>query len=183
MFDTDGVTIADIPVLSGFLNGIITYVTAFISTVALYSFVGTNFVGTFVSRELSTGSEFGFVFYGGHFVEVATDGASQSTVNYALEFADSGVLYPILVVLLLVSTGYNVASRDVVPGDVRSKVLAGASIAFGYFPLAVVGGFYFTETVAGTTYSLVLWRVVLLAGVLLPVGLGGLGGYAAAKQT
>lgn len=183
MFDIDDGTVADIPVLTGFVNGVITYVTAFISTVALYSLVGTNYVGTLASREFSAGAEFGFVFYGGHFVPLAGEGGNAGAVNYAFEFAESGVLYTLLVVLLLVSTGYNVAAKDAVPTDVRSKLLAGASIALGYVPLAVAGGLYFTATAPGTTYSLVLWRVVLIAGVLLPVGLGGLGGYAASKAT
>lgn len=179
MFDFDDVTVAEIPVLSACLNGIVTFVTAFLTSVVLYAMLGTNFLGDLVSGSVPSVAQLVFVFYGGHFVEFRFGG---ETANFALQFAQGGGLYVVLVALLLVGTGYNVAKRDAVPENVRSKTLAGAAIALGYAPLAAAVGVTYSVSTAGTTLSLVAWQAVLYAGILLPVGLGGLGGYAAAHR-
>jgi len=175
MVDTESVA-AGVPVAAGFVNGVLTYVAGFVASIALYAVVGTSAFTRYTFAGLSPGAESGFVFYGAHFVPI-TEGAQ--TVNYATQVANAGGLFVLLVVLLLLSTGYTVATRDGVPDDTWTKVLAGGSIALGYLPLAVLGGLYFTGTTDGVTLTLSFPEVVLFAGVLLPVGLGALGGLAA----
>ncbi|MFB6271151.1 MAG: hypothetical protein ABEH83_14500 [Halobacterium sp.] len=175
MVDVEAITVGDVPVLSGLLNGVLTYVTGFVASVALYSLVGTNALVRVAYSGLSAGAEFGFVFYGAHLVPV-TDGTES--LNFALDVASSGELFVLVVAVLLASSGYSMGAKDSLP-DATTSTLAGASIALGYLPLAVAGGLYFTGTTGETTLSLSLARVVLLAGVLFPVGFGALGGYAA----
>lgn len=180
MLNFESVTVDGVPVVSGFVNGVVTYVAGFVASIALYAVVGTNTLTTISFAGLSPGAEFGFVFYGGHLVPI-TDGTQ--TLNYATQVADAGGLFVLLVVLLLVSTGYNIAAKDAVPDDTRTKVLAGASLVTSYLPLAVLGGLYFTGTTDGATLSLSLPQVVFFAGVLFPAGLGALGGYAASQSS
>ena len=180
MLDIESVTVEGVPVVSGFVNGVLAYVVGFVASVALYALVGTSVFTRWTFSGLSPGAEFGFVFYGGHLVPI-TNGSR--TLNYATQVAGSGELFVLLVAVLLVSTGYSVAGKDTVPTDTRTKVLAGASPALGYLPLAVFGGVYFTGTTDGVALSLSFPHVVVLSGILFPVGLGALGGYAASRRT
>ncbi|WP_232701585.1 hypothetical protein [Halobacterium wangiae] len=180
MVDIESVTVGGVPVLSGFLNGVLAYVTGFVASVALYAVVGTSVFTRWTFSGLSPGAEFGFVFYGAHLVPI-TNGSA--TLNYATQAANSGELFVLLVVVLLVGTGYSLAAADAVPADTRTKVLAGASLAAGYLPLVVFGGFYFTGTTDGVALSLSFPHVVVLSGVLFPVCLGAVGGYVASQST
>jgi hypothetical protein len=177
MFDVESVTVGDVPVVSGLLNGVLTYVTGFVASVALYSLVGTNALARIAFSGLSAGAEFGFVFYGAHLVPVMAEGTQ--TVNFALDVAGSGELFVLVVAVLLASSGYSMGGKDLLPGDARTSALSGASIMLGYLPLVVFGGLYFTGSTGDVSLSLPLTRVVLLAGLVFPAGLGALGGYAA----
>ena len=127
----------------------------------------------------------GFGFYGGHFVSVATsDGVS---INFAFDVASQGGLYVVLVVVLLVASGYDAATAAGVNPRPSERALAGASIVAGYLPPAVAGAFVFEWSTTGgfggdpVTFSLPLATSALLAGVAFPVALGGIGGLVASR--
>ena len=61
-------------------------------------------------------------------------------------------------------------------------MLPSPSIALGYLPLAVVWSVYVTGTTGETTLTRGLAHAVLLAGILLPAGLGAGGGYGASLR-
>jgi len=138
MLDIDAPASGDVPVVSGFVNGVLAYVTGFLASVALYSLVGTSVFTRWTFAGLSPVAELGFVFYGGHLVPIT---GGSATLNYATQVANAGELFVLLVVVVLTSTGYSVAVKDIVPADTRTKMLAGALPTLGYLPLAVLGGF------------------------------------------
>ena len=176
MLDIDAPASGDVPVVSGFVNGVLAYVTGFLASVALYSLVGTSVFTRWTFAGLSPVAELGFVFYGGHLVPIT---GGSATLNYATQVANAGELFVLLDVVVLTSTGYSVAVKDIVPADTRTKMLAGALPTLGYLPLAVLGGVYFTGTTDGVALSLSFPHVLLFAAILFPAGLGAVGGYLA----
>lgn len=179
MLDLDSVTVRGVPVVPGVANGVLTYATGIVASFVLFLVTGLSLQGSLGFADLSVVSATGFSFYGGHLVPITW---ADGSMNFALEATDGGYLYLVLVALLLVSTGYSLGSRDGVRADGETAVLAGASLALGYLPLAVAGALFFTATQAETSVSLPLLGAVTFAGLLFPAGLGATGGYVASRR-
>jgi hypothetical protein len=176
-------------IASAILNGLAAYVGGVIGSLVLFVVLGLNVVGTFAFTTVPLDAGVGFAFYGGHFVSVTS--SAGGSINFALDAASQGALYVLVVVVVLLASGYDAATAEGVPAELGDRAIAGASIVAGYLPLAVLGAVLFewsttvgsgvagqSETVA---YSLPLVPSVLLAGVAFPVVLGGIGGVVAAQ--
>ena len=142
----------------------------------------------------------GLVFYNAQFVRL--DSGEAATTNSLAALArlsdttvaldepvvfDSGFLtvpmitYSVLVFLVLVGAGSLVARWSTpVQATVGDRMEAGATIVAGYLPLAFIGTFVFEHdggVSGGLAVSPDVFAGVLVAGVLLPVVFGALGGY------
>lgn len=174
---------AGIPVTSAVLNGLAAYVGGLVGSLVLFVVLGLNLVGSMAFTTVPLDAAVGFGFYGGHFVSVTT--SSGESINFALDLASQGSLYVVLVVVLLVASGYDVATTEGVGPRLSERALAGASVVAGYLPLAVAGTFVFEWSTTGgfgggpITFSLPLPTAALLAGMVFPLVFGGIGGVVA----
>ena len=75
--------------------------------------------------------------------------------------------------------------RELWESSTKAHVLAGATVAVGYFPLAAIGVLLFETRVgvgdAAFTQSPELSSTLLLVGLAYPLCFGGLGGLLAAR--
>lgn len=131
----------------------------------------------------------GWTFYNAHFVDVELSVRGQrETVNFLAEGGAATVpkiaFYAVPVVVLL-TAGYRLGAAA--EGGRTAAVTAGASVVAGYLPLAVAGAIVFSGTVDGNvllgtsgtvSYDVELAGALSLAGVVYPVVLGAIGGYA-----
>lgn len=168
-----------LPLLAGFVNGALAYVAGLVGSFVLFVVFGLEPLArfAFALTGLSLFDGVGFAFYGGHFVPVS--GGAES-VNFALEFARHGIAYVLLVVAVLGGTGYYLGSAEWV-GTGPLGFVVGATQVLGYLPLAALGAGLFrvelgSGTAAATTLSVPTVQAVVLAGVVFPVVVGGLGG-------
>jgi len=180
---------AGVPLLAGVINGALAYVAGVIGSFVLFVVFGLKPLFEFAlsASSLPMTSSVGFAFYGGHFVPVQFD--DGSTLNFALDVAESGVLYVLLVTLILTATGYYLGSAEAIRSP-REGAMAGSTLVGGYLPLAAIGTTAFgikrtMQSSFGEAETLVmeipLLRAVVLAGVVVPISLGALGGALAAR--
>jgi len=120
----------------------------------------------------------GWVFYNAHFVDTeipALVGGTRS-MNFISQ-ADGGslgwlfVLPPLLLFAAGVAAGRFGGATDAVAG-----AKAGALVAAGYLPLAVIGAFLFRFSVGDGAVAPTLVTAVLLAGAVYPAVFGSIGG-------
>jgi len=134
----------------------------------------------------------GWVFHQAHFAsidtqtDVSTDSAFGGMANYDLAFAmEPSVAVRVLPVVLLVGAGYVLADRASAD-EQTAAALDGAHVLAGYAPLAVLSAFLFayedthTDSSAEVTLSVQpeVTSALLFTGILVPVVLGAVGGYA-----
>jgi hypothetical protein len=139
---------------------------------------GINFFADlFGGDPISVWRGVGWLFYNAHLVDVSVPsliGAARS-VNFVSQ-ADGGaylfVVPPVLLVLAGLAAGRVAGAPTPVDG-----ARAGALLAAGYLPLAVIGGFLFRVPVGdGASVAPDLITAVLLAGLVYPAAFGALGG-------
>ena len=178
-----------LPVLAGAINGALAYVAGLIGAFVLLVVFGLKplFELVLTPSSIPFASKIGFAFYGGHFVPAQF--GDGSTVNFALDVADFGILYVLLVVAILGATGYYLGSGE----DIRTPregALSGATLVIGYLPLVAIGTTFFKyqRAPAGTvgqsqTISLEvpLIRAIVMAGIVVPIVLGAIGGAVAVR--
>lgn len=88
------------------------------------------------------------------------------------------LLYSILIGLLLVVAGYIVAQQSLPDrSPLTDSMEAGMTVAVGYLPLSFIGSFVFEESSGQTTISPDVFASVFIAGILLPIVFGAIGGY------
>lgn len=182
--------IAGLPLLAGVVNGALAYVAGLVGSFVLFAVFGLKPVLEIMlsGADPSFLASIGFAFYGGHLVPVQF--GDGSTLNFALDAASQGALYPLLVAMVLLSTGYYLGGADGLESS-RSGAMAGATLVAGYLPLAAVGAtaFDYERTMYpefGEAETMVMelptLRAVVLAGVVVPLALGALGGALATRS-
>jgi hypothetical protein len=133
-----------------------------------------NVVVSFLGgQEISKTQAVGWLFYNAHFVRTRLSGGTNS-VNFLTE-VDGGELLYLLPVLLLVLAGLVV----VLVSDIRDPVegaVSGTLVAVGYFPLALIGAFFFRYDVGDSAIQPELVTAIGLAGLLYPLLAGAVGG-------
>ena len=115
----------------------------------------------------------GWLFYNAHFVNTRIDsfGGTQSQSFIGGDGGASVLLYLVPVVLLL-AAGV-VTARVADADDPAAGATAGAAVAIGYFPLALIGRFLFSYQ--GSAAPAIV-TAILLAGAVYPLALGAVGG-------
>ncbi|WP_256392331.1 hypothetical protein [Natronoarchaeum rubrum] len=180
---------AGLPLFAGVVNGALAYAAGLIGSFVLFAVFGLKPVLEIVLSASNPPflTSIGFAFYGGHLVPVQF--GDGSALNFALDAANQGALYLLLVAIVLISTGYYLGSADGLESS-RSGAMAGATLVAGYLPLAAFGAtaFAYERTMRprfGDAETLVMelpvLRAVVLAGVVVPISLGALGGALAAR--
>src|SRR6056297_1611208 len=103
---------AGLPVLAGVINGALAYAAGLIGSFVLFAVFGLKPVLEIVLSASNPPflTSIGFAFYGGHLVPVQF--GDGSALNFALDAANQGALYLLLVAIVLISTGYYLGSAD-----------------------------------------------------------------------
>jgi hypothetical protein len=177
-----------LPVVEGAVTGAVAYVVGLILTFLLVTIDGEYAFGGAEFADVGTLDEVGWFFYSSHFANIESSisiaGQSQSTTNNFVSEASTQLPEPVFYlvpILTLTVVGYFVASTldtwDPSPADCAQ---AGATVVVGYLPLALVGVFLFTVSVAegGGEASVgpELLTGILLVGLLFPLLFGAVGG-------
>ncbi|QKY19401.1 transporter [Halolamina sp. CBA1230] len=118
----------------------------------------------------------GWLFYNAHFVSVRIDAFGGTQSQNFIAGSDGGslaLLYAIPIVLLLAAGLLTARVADA--AEPAEGAIAGAAIAIGYAPLAVIGRFLFSYEGAAAPD---LVTAILLAGLVYPLVLGAIGGTA-----
>ena len=173
-----------LPLAAGAGAGVAAYLLGYLLTYLVTSgsmeerLSGFNFLADlFGSETVAVWQGVGWVFYNAHFVSTRSTGGfgGSRSVNFITQSDGSGMLLLYLVpVVLLAAAGLFVArwGGAEVTGD---AAMAGATVAVGYLPLALLGQFLFTYD---GTVAPDLVTAVLLAGLVYPLLLGAVGGAA-----
>jgi len=170
---SDGIDFGGLPWVSGAINGVAYYITAFI--IASMVFVG-DIITSFDTFD--PGSDFfryglGWKFYDGHFVNVPQN---FSMLNNQLAVPELG--YTLIPAVFLFLGGRSVARTHARRGISNEELAAhGATIVAGYLPMALLGATMLKDNGSGPNMG----AAALLMGVVFPVVCGGLGGYLARR--
>lgn len=192
----------------GALYGAIAYVLGVVATFALVAIDDNLGAETVSGFQLDGGpSDIGFagldpsaldfagwIFYNAHFVEtIQRSEASNADGRIGLEQNGNilsdvttqipEVVYYLVPVLVLTAAGYLLA-RQLAPENSIDGVLAGSSLAVGYFPLVILGSVFFRQTqsvtISGVEFSVTvapnLAMAIIIAGIVVPVMFGAIGG-------
>jgi hypothetical protein len=133
----------------------------------------------FVTGEPGTWKMVGWVFYNAHLVKTYVPGpfGTDAVDLIAQSDALSAGLYLLPVVLLAVAGAVAALASDA-ESPKRGAVAGGATV-LAYFPLCVAGAFLFGIQLGDSTAAPSLVTAALLAGLVYPVVLGGVGGAVA----
>lgn len=177
-----------LPAVEGAVAGAVTYVVGLILTFLLVTIDGEYEFGGAEFADVGTLDEVGWFFYSSHFANIESSisiaGQSQSTTNNFVSEASTQLPEPVFYlvpILTLTVVGYFVASTlDTWNPSPADCAQAGATVVVGYLPLALVGVFLFTVSVAegGGEASVgpELLTAILLVGLLFPLLFGAIGG-------
>ena len=115
----------------------------------------------------------GWLFYNAHFVNTRIDalGGTQSQSFIGGDGGATVLLYLVPIVLLLAAGLLTARAADAT--DPSAGATAGAAVAIGYFPLALIGRFLFSYQGSAAP---ALVTAALLAGLVYPLLLGAVGG-------
>lgn len=164
--------------------GAAAYVVGYVLTFIFVAIDGVE------SSDIESWKFVGWVFYGGHNVDVETTlsagGQSESQTSSVFEGTSDltstipEFLYLLLPVVVLVGAGflmYTVVGRRLETGAAAG---VGASVAVGYLVLAVIGTFLFeysrSSALGEATAGPEMTMGILLAGIVYPVVFGAIGG-------
>jgi hypothetical protein len=132
----------------------------------------------------------GWVFYGAHFVPLEVAASSQLQTVNILSISTLAIpkfVYFAVPLIVLLGSGYLVGRLAGAKATTLDSALAGGSVVAAYLPLAIVGAFVFVTTRQyqnefGNTVTVVYAPVTTTTvgiGLLLPLVVGGIGGYLA----
>ncbi|MDY7081605.1 MAG: transporter [Halobacteria archaeon] len=117
----------------------------------------------------------GWIFYSAHFVESRVDWAFGTYHTNLVQSGDGNLQLLYLVPpLLLATAGYFVAKRGELD-EMMDAVRSGAKVTVGYLPLVFVGALLFRVGDSGPG----LVPSVLVAGIIIPLIFGSIGGVIA----
>jgi len=179
----------DVSVRNGITTGIGAHLLGYVLTYVLLVFEAEGPLGDFLTPETNHLYEpVGWVFYGAHAVNVSVSNLNGAeNVNYLLNIdyvygltIPAAVYYAVPIVSLVLA-GYVTARRVGIPNRLTSGVLAGASVVFGYFVMAIVGAYMFEFLVAGQGAKPDVLMSALVIGLAYPIVAGGIGGALAAS--
>jgi hypothetical protein len=184
------------PVIEGAVYGAVTYVLNFAVVFALFFYEMDERGANLQDSPTELYELAGWVFYGGHRVEMTSPFASES-FNYLEQLYSGSVsttvpklAFYVIPALGLLLAGRAVASRATSRRATDAdKVKAGATVAIGYAALAVAGaatvfsvdvsGFAFALQQASGSIKPEMQSTVIFMGIAYPIVAGGLGGYLA----
>ncbi|GAB7012859.1 transporter [Halolamina salina] len=170
-----------LPVGAGAAAGIGAYLLGYLLTyvwqsgsieerLSAYNFIAELFGG----EPIAVWQGIGWLFYNAHFVATRIDGFGGTQSQNFIAGSDGGaitLLYAVPIVLLLAAGLLTARLADAdEPGD---GAIAGAAVAVGYFPLALIGRFLFSYQGSAAPD---LITAVLLAGLVYPLLFGAVGG-------
>jgi hypothetical protein len=136
---------------------------------------GYNFIAELFGGEpIAVWQGVGWLFYNAHFVATRIEGFGGTQSENFIAGSDGGaitLLYLVPIVLLLAAGVViaQVADAD----DPSAGATAGAAVAIGYFPLALIGRFLFSYQGSAAP---ALVTAALLAGLVYPLVFGAIGG-------
>ncbi|WP_049980515.1 hypothetical protein [Halolamina rubra] len=170
-----------LPLGAGAGTGIAAYLVGYLLTYVWQSgsveerLAGYNFVTELFGGEpIAVWQGVGWLFYNAHFVDTQFDafGGTQSQNFIAgSEGGSLALLYLVPVVLLLAAGLLTARVGDA--DEPAAGATAGAAVAIGYFPLALIGRFLFSYQ--GSAAPDIV-TAILLAGLVYPLVLGAVGG-------
>jgi hypothetical protein len=185
-----------LPIVEGAVYGALAYAVNFAVVFGLFVYEMDERGANLANSQTELYELAGWVFYGGHRVEMTSPFASES-VNYLEQMYSGSVsttvpklaFYAIPALGLLLAgraVASRVTSRRATDAD---KVKAGATVALGYAALAVAGAAtVFSVDVSAFGASLAqasgsikpeMQSAVIFMGIAYPIVAGGLGGYLA----
>lgn len=137
--------------------------------------------------EPATATLAGWLWYNAHFVPTslptADVGAGLRTltnVNLIHAVGGVGLLLHLVPPLLLAGAGYAMVRSGSV--GAAMALSGGASVAVGYIPLVIVGGFVFTHPVESGVVASPAGIPAVVAAIAYPLVFGGAGGVLAARS-
>lgn len=174
----------DVAVGVGFTTGIGAYLLGYVITYLLLVIEAPGSLDDYLTPDTNHLYEpVGWVFHGAHAVNVTVSNLNGTeNVNYLLNLDYVyGLTIPPAVffavpIVVLVATGYVTVRRVQIPIRLRSGVIAGASIVFGYFVMAVLGAYFYEFLVAGQGSKPDVVMSALVVGIAYPVVAGAIGG-------
>lgn len=172
--------------VGGFLYGLLGFVLSFVFT-TIYFFYRLDEItdGNIDSVLPEEPQAIGWPFYNANRVDITVEagGTSVDSFNYLADIDQlNGLVFAAIIAVMLVLSGYSVASRATESLTGWEAASAGTSIVSGYLPLLVAGTFLFSTDIQGASagpdfgISLVLW------GVIYAFVFGGIGGYLAGAR-
>jgi len=187
-----GKLVERLPVTTGAVIGVVAHFGGLIATFLLLLADPKFEFGISRAEQVSTVDEVGWLFFSAHFARIErrasfsdVGGAGTERVNLLAETAagfPDPVFYAVPIALLIVG-GFVVSMGELWESSTKAHVLAGATVAAGYFPLAAIGVVLFETQVgvgdAAFTQSPELSSTLLLVGLAYPLCFGGLGGLLA----
>jgi len=168
-----GIFYGVLSVIAGWVGVVALFISRLPSRVDLQNVIGDEYV-----VEL-----FAWLFFNAHgyddfTVDIVqkstTQSASSPPLNYITRLSVGNALhFHLIPAVLLFFCGLLLARKRSTP---ISGFVAGASVAIGYAPILIGGSFFFTVSEAGMSVGPELQSTVLIAGLIYPVGIGGLAG-------
>ncbi|GAB7018666.1 hypothetical protein [Halostagnicola bangensis] len=176
-----------LPLKQGAIVGAGTFVVGYIATFVLATIDSEIELG----EEESTFEMIGLLFYNAQFVDMELSGLNGTeTFNILSEESTQipELVFNLVPIVLLVAGGYVLATRVLETRQANEGgAKLGASIVVGYLPLAFLGTILFEETAEGglfggsVTLAPETLPAIVLAGILLPLAFGAIGGYLAQR--
>lgn len=182
--EQDASLLERLPVREGAAFGAAAYVVGFIVTYVLVQVDGgldTDELEAVPGLDISTFDFVGWIFYGAHFANTEVSGLGEADSNNLLSEAATDLpelVYHLIPVVILVGSAYLLLDR-VGASSAEEAAKAGATLAAGYLPLAIVGTFLFSASLEAFGEELTIapefLTAVLLVGIAYPVifGAGG----------
>lgn len=173
----------ELPVGTGAAAGVGAYLLGYLVTYVWQSdnvremMRGINvFLEFFGGEPIPAWKAVGWLFYNAHFVAVThpTFGPGRASRNF-IASGDAPVLLYAVPLVLVATIAAVVAYTADADGPVAGG-LAGTTVAVGYLPLAIVGVVLFRATRGDATIAVDPVTGVLLAGLVYPLVVGGIGG-------
>lgn len=179
----------DVSVRVGFPVGVGAYLLGYVITYVLLVFEAEGSLDDFLTPDTNHLFEpVGWVFHGAHAVNVSVSNLNGTeNVNYLLNLdyvyglTIPPAVYFAVPVVSLVFAGYVTVRRVEIPNRLISGVLAGASVVFGYFVMAIFGAYMYEFLVAGQGAKPDVLMSALVVGLAYPIVAGAIGGALAAS--
>lgn len=162
-----------LPFVRGAAHGALAWLIGFVSFVVLINVVEADDAFTGDWWQMS-----GIIFHNAHYVDASDGSVSLNFLHgdIAQLFTDwtiPAIGYTLIVVVLLVAAGHVLVSNRSTSD--ANGAAAGATLALGYLPLALLGSFVFDADGASPE----LLTSIVIMGLFFPAVFGAIGGYVA----